>query len=303
MTYGLVNSATTPQSPSNQSIERIAAGFGLLEAARWHSTLGLLFSDMTRGGVYRLDDSGSPQVVIAHRKGIGGMAPHATGGVIVAGRNVAHKNLDDGTTTVLLHTAPGETFFNDMTADGRGRLYVGSVAGDPLAADHVPSAGRLYRIDIDGTSSVLADDLLLTNGMAITPDDSTLYHVDTERNVIWAYDLTSDAPTRRVHIDTSGCEGAPDGIALDADGTVWVAMAGGGAVVAWDRDGEQVMRVTLPQPLVTSVAFGGPDLGTLFVTTGATDEADEIGGAVYATPASAAGVPTRVAKVDLLTVG
>src|ERR1700761_2627612 len=102
-------------------LARLASGFGLLEGARWYPEHGLVFSDMTRGGVYRLQPGAAdPETLIPHRKAIGGLVAHADGGFVVSGRNISVKAAD-GTTTVLLEAAPDEQFFNDITADGRGR--------------------------------------------------------------------------------------------------------------------------------------------------------------------------------------
>ena len=139
-------------------MKRIAGGYGLLEAGRWYS--GLIFSDMTGGGVFRLASvSSTPTPVIRHRKGIGGLVKHDQGGYVVAGRNVAHK-AEDGTTTVLLETKDDEQFFNDLTADGDGRIYVGSVAINPLDPDGSARLGRLYCIGVDHSVSVLAEDVV-----------------------------------------------------------------------------------------------------------------------------------------------
>jgi sugar lactone lactonase YvrE len=122
---------------------------------------GLLFSDMTQGGVYRLGISRARrEVVVAHRKGVGGLVAHRDGGLVVTGRNVAQKAVD-GTTTVVMQTAADELFFNDLTADRRGRLFVGSVGMNTASAvkdDVNLPCGRLCRVDLDGSVTVLADD-------------------------------------------------------------------------------------------------------------------------------------------------
>ena len=301
----------------NRCLELVMPGFGLLEAARWYDRSGLLFSDMTAGGVFAFPPGADePVVAVRHRKGIGGLVAHADGGLVLAGRNVAHKRpcRPEEPTTVLLETAGDEQFFNDLTADGAGRLYVGSVGTDP-AAGADPSTrpdGRLYRIDLDGTVTVLSDDVTVSNGLGTDPDDQRLYHVDTHRKLVWAFDLTGgEASTagvpatggepgagREIFVDTSEYDGVPDGLTVDSDGSVWVAMAGGGVVVAWDAKGTRLTEIPVPQPLVTSVTFGGPDLRTLFVLTG-TDPGheDPTGGSVYRTPALAPGLPAPLARI------
>jgi D-xylonolactonase len=280
---------------------RLIDGFGLLEAARWYDGQGLLFSDMTGGGVYRYDGGdGRPEVVIAHRKGIGGLVAHRGGGLVVAGRNVAHKDAD-GTTTVILETDPDEMFFNDLTADASGRLVVGSVGMGPSPHESAREAqrapGRLYRVDVDGGVTVLADDVLVSNGLGVSPSGDVLYHVDSYRRTVWAFD---DDDNRRVFVELSEYDGIPDGLAVAADGSVFVAMAGGGVVLGWRADGTRIAELPVPQPLVTSVCFGGPALRSLYVLTGVNEEyPGERGGAVYVHGAHGPGLAAPVCAVAL----
>jgi gluconolactonase len=282
-------------------MRRLVDGFGMLEAARWHVGQGLLFSDMTRGGVYRYTDAAHrPDVVIAHRKGIGGLVAHEEGGLVIAGRNVAHK-APDGTTTVLLETGPDETFFNDLTADGSGRLVVGSVGTGPSPHGNAREArrdpGRLYRVEPDGSVTVLSDDVLVSNGLGVSPAGDVLYHVDSYRRTVWAFDRDDN---RTVFVDLAGYDGIPDGLTVTADGAVFVAMAGGGGVLGFDARGAGIIELSVDSPLVTSVTFGGPGLQSLFVLTGVNDEyPDERGGAVYVHDALRPGLPAPLCTVGL----
>lgn len=282
------------------TMKALVEGRGLLEAARWYPEHGLLFSDMHLGGVHRFDPAtGETEVVIPHRKGIGGLVAHRDGGLVVAGRNVAHKNGEH--TSTILDKGADEQFFNDLTADHAGRLYVGSVATDPTD-DEPRGFGRLYRIDLDGSREVLAEDVMVSNGLGVDPADQVLYHVDTPRKTVWAYPLAGpvDAASgsRRVFADTGEYGGVPDGLAVADDGSVWVAMAGGGVVVGWDSAGTRVAEIPVPQLLVTSVCFGGEDGRTLYILTGANDEhPDPLGGSLYAHPGDRRGRPGPRAAV------
>ena len=281
-------------------MQLLVAGFGLLEAARWYPKHGLLFSDMTQGGVFRLGTRHPRrEVVVPHRKGVGGLVAHRDGGLVVAGRNVAHK-APDGTTTVIMQTAADEMFFNDLTADRRGRLFVGSVGMNPASAeaeDADRACGRLYRVDLDGSITVLADDVLVSNGLGTAPTDELLYHVDSHRHTVWVF---TERGEREIFADSSEYPGVPDGLAVAADGSVWVAIAGGGVVVGWSADGRRIAELPVPQALVTSVCFGERDLRSMFVLTGHNDEyPDTQGGSVYVRRADRRGLPAPACAVAL----
>ncbi|MGE3622027.1 MAG: SMP-30/gluconolactonase/LRE family protein [Acidimicrobiia bacterium] len=279
----------------------------MIDGARWYEDTGLVFADMTRGGVHGVADDGTSRVLIAHRKGIGGLVAHAAGGFVVSGRNVAHKAVDGegGPTTVLLETADDEVFFNDLGVDDRGRVFVGSVAHDPLGGgEGLRAAGRLYCLGLDGAAEVVADDVLASNGIGIDPGATVLYHVDSGRRTVWSYRL-DDHPhvsSRAAFAETSAYDGVPDGLAVAADGSVWVAMAGGGVVVGWDARGAVVAEIDVPQPMVTALAFGGEGHRTLYVTTAPDDHRGGAGGpdgSVYVVPAPAPGSPGLRAAVPL----
>ena len=290
-------------------LTRLASGYGLLEGARWYPEHGLVFSDMTAGGVYRLPDApggpgvGDPQTLIPHRKAIGGLVAHAGGGLVVSGRNVSVKDAD--ATTVLLEAAPDEQFFNDLTADGRGRVFAGSM---PKGED---GTGRLYLIDTDGTGTAVTQDVLIANGLAADPGDTLLYQVDSGRYLIWRFTLEGGpadiAASREEVISTAeyrtagsapGSGVLPDGLAMAADGSLWVALAGAGLVVGYDPAGRRIAEIPVPHALVTSVCFGGPDLDVLYILTGTNDEYPNLdGGSVFATEAPRTGLPAPRARV------
>lgn len=275
-------------------LKQLASGYSLLEGGRWHPELGLVFSDMLgAGGVHHLaPGADAPSTLIEHRKGIGGLVPHADGGLVVSGRNVTHKR-PDGSGVVLLESAADEQFFNDLTADYEGRLYIGSVP-----KDHENGFGRLYRMQTDGTVDVLAEDVRISNGLAVNPANDVLFHVDTPRRAVWRYALPSGE--RDVFASTADHDGVPDGIALAADGTLWVALAGGSVVLGFDAAGQVAHEIKVPAQLVTSVCLGGPGLSTLFVLTGTNHEyPDAAGGQVFSTPAPGPGLPAPEARVRL----
>src|SRR5678815_1284248 len=115
-------------------MDKLAEGYGLIEGPVWDARRGLLFSDVPNGGVFCLSPSGQVSTVVEHRKGIGGMALHADGGLIVSGRNIGYKGPASADTVVLLDrdADAGVVGFNDLTTDAAGRIYVGSLRSSPF---------------------------------------------------------------------------------------------------------------------------------------------------------------------------
>ena len=218
-------------------MQRLATGFGLIEGPVWDPRRGLYFSDVIGGGVHLLDRADTVSLVVPKRRGIGGMALHESGGLVVGGRDIAVVGLPDGTTRSLLSmdAIPGATGFNDLTTDRAGRIYVGSLAFRVFAGDP-PRPGHLHVIDLDGTMRTLSDGVMLTNGLGFSPDGRRLYHCDARAALVRVYDVKADGsvgPWRTFASLEPG--GVPDGLKVASDGSVWVADAHGGRVVGVQR--------------------------------------------------------------------
>jgi gluconolactonase len=279
-------------------MEALATGYGLIEGPVWDPERGLYWSDVEHGGVHHRSRDGKVAVAVPHRRGIGGMARHAAGGLVVGGRNIAWKSLVDDRAAVLLDPAalPGAIGFNDLTTDAAGRVYVGSLAFRVFSGD-APRPGHLHVIDVDGSVRTVAEGVLLTNGLAFSPDGRRLYHCDSRGGVIRVHDVHADgslSPGRAFARVTE----TPDGMAVAADGSIWVALATGGAVLVLSAEGNEVRRLPVPLPMVTSVCFGGDDLRDLHVVTGSRGGPRERCGTVYRTRVDVPGLlrpPARVA--------
>jgi sugar lactone lactonase YvrE len=194
---------------------------------------------------------------------VGAVALRAAGGLLIAaGRGVAV--CADGQRERIGEVDAGDRV-NDGACDPLGRYLIGT-----LVSEDRPGQAALYQLD-RGHMRRLLDGVTISNGLDWSPDGGTLYYVDTpsERVDAFDYDLASgELSHRRVFVDLADVPGRPDGLAVDADGGVWVAMArGGSAVRHFTRDGRAGYVVPVPAPNVTSLAFGGPDLDRLFVTT------------------------------------
>lgn len=282
-------------------MDALTRGYGLIEGPVWDDSRGLLFSDVLGGGVYCLDPSGGVSTVFEHRRGIGGMALHEAGGLVVSGRNISFKPFDGGATVVLLDrdVEAGNVGYNDLTTDTAGRIYAGSLGASPVFEDgREPAAGDLYLIDLDGSARVVARDVQLTNGLGFAPDGAILYHSDSRRQTVFRYAVADDGSLWSKEAFASFARGVPDGLVVAEDGSVWVALAGGGhGVAVLNADGSERTRVEIPDPMCTSVCFGGEDLMDLYIVSGSEGTGGERNGAVYRYRSDVAGVPVPIARV------
>ena len=278
-------------------------GYGLIEGPVWDPQRGLLFSDVTFGGVHCYGLDGNVSTVFEYRRGIGGMALHEAGGLVVSGRNISFKSFTLGDTVLLLDRDEDNDNigYNDITTDEEGRVYAGSLGASPVFDDgREPRAGDLYLLDLDGGSRVVARDIQLTNGLGFSPDGKTLYHSDTRRQTVYCYSVADDGSLGEkqpfVTVDT----GAPDGLVVSEDGAVWVALAGGGQGVAvFEADDTFREQIAIPLPMCTSLCFGGNDLRDLYIVSGSDGADSERAGAIFMCRTEVAGLPVTLAKVPL----
>jgi xylono-1,5-lactonase len=281
-------------------MEKLCEGYGLIEGPVWMQGRGLIFSDVMNGGVFGVSPAGEVISIFEHRRGIGGMAIHVDGGLVVSGRNISYKPFDGGDTALILdrNEDAGNVGYNDITTDAAGRIYAGSLGSSPVFDDgREPQSGDLYMIDLDGSSKKVAEDIQLTNGLGFSPDGKTLYHSDTSRRAVQCYAVNEDGTLGDKQVFVITDKGSPDGLCVSDDGRVWVALAGGSGVGVYNADGSFDQFIEIPMPLCTSVCFGGDNLKDLYVVSGSGADADNVG-AVFRQPVEATGLlvpPARVA--------
>jgi gluconolactonase len=275
-------------------LETLAYGYGLLEGPRVDDADNLFFSDVTNGGVYRRSPDGAVSTVVPRRRGVGGIALHADGGVVVSGKNICH--VKNGETRLLFQREdiPG---FNDLFTDSAGRVYVGSLRSDPFKEGaRVP--GELWRIDGEGKVVQMYDDVGLTNGIGFSPDGRQIYHADSAGPHIMVHDVAPDGTmsNRRAIARMSGGT-IPDGLCVDEAGCLWVAVYGGHCAARYTPEGKLDRKVEVPAKAVTSVCFGGKDRRDLYIVTA--DNTEDAGrkGTIFRTRVDVAGVPVPLARV------
>jgi sugar lactone lactonase YvrE len=184
---------------------------------------------------------------------------------------------------------------NDAHVDAAGRLWFGTMDND-----EVSPTGALYRFDSTGLHRC-DDGYVITNGPATSPDGRTLYHVDTLKRVIYAFDLAPDGSLsgRRVFARVADTDGYPDGPVVDREGCVWIGLYGGWGVNRYSPNGELLSKLSLPVANCTKAAFGGDDLRTLYITSAWKDLTPEqrsqqpLAGGLFAVRVDTPGLPVN----------
>jgi sugar lactone lactonase YvrE len=223
---------------------------------------------------------------------VGAVVPRASGGLVVAVRD-GFMALDpaSGTLTTLAEVEkdrPGNRM-NDGACDRAGRFYAGT-----MAFDESPEAGALYRLDPDLSVTKLVTGVGTSNGIGWSPDERLMYYTDSQAHQVDVFDYdpaTGQIGGRRPFKAVGEGEVVPDGLTVDADGGVWVAVWEGYAVLHHDPGGRVIETLDLPAARVTSCVFGGPDLDRLYITTAA--GAGESAGALFVCEPGVTGQPSH----------
>lgn len=208
---------------------------------------------------------------------VGAAVPTASGDLMLAMHNGFFR-LDLGTEALTPVCDPEDDLpgnrFNDGKCDPAGRFWAGTMHLDGQGA-----SGALYRMDKDLSVHKLFGDVGISNGLAWSPDHTTLYYIDTPTCEVsaFAYDHADGSITGRgVAVAFSGDHGHPDGMTIDEEGMLWVCFYGGGRMARFNpATGEKVDEVRFPVRPVTNCVFGGPDLDTLYVSTARIGLSDE----------------------------
>lgn len=243
--------------------------YGLGEGPFWDDdTARLLWVDIDAGTVLEASLDGDrigPVTRSALDTTVGAVVPAPHDGLLAAGHTellVVDRARRITSRRAVLPAGSGRRL-NDGACDPAGRFLVGSMSlGSPTGSE------VLIRLEQDGTLTTLDDDLGLSNGLAWSPDGSLLYSVDTTGRVVWRrpYDArTGEVGARHAHLRLD--DAMPDGACTDADGNLWVALWGRGEVRCLSPRGTLLHTVEVPAPNTTSVAFVGPGLATLLITT------------------------------------
>jgi sugar lactone lactonase YvrE len=254
---------------------------------------GLRWVDMLAGDVLSLAADGT-----IDRRHVGNVAaalrPRRQGGAVIAvERGFALEDADGAIRYLGELWTDTHVRMNEGGCDPDGRFYCGS-----MAYDQRPGAGALYRLDPDDSVHVVLENVTISNGLEWSPDGSLAYYNDTptQRVDVFDYDGESGLTGRRPFAEIPAEAGGPDGLTVDEEGGVWVALYGGGAVRRYNPEGVLDEVIEVPAEQVTACTFGGSNLDQLFITTsreGLGGGDDPLAGSVFRSAVGVASLPVR----------
>jgi sugar lactone lactonase YvrE len=266
------------------------------ESPCWDAGTGTLsWVDIMSGTVYRSDLSSPAQTVVELPIMVGAAAPKASGGFVTATAR-GFADIDPGGRVVRqLDVLPDGVRMNDAKCDPAGRFWAGG-----CALDFATGQGSLHVLQPDWTTEEVFSGLTQPNGLGWSPDGATFYLIDTQARQLTAYDVVPGqvvpaAPRvlKRFPVPL----GYPDGLTVDADGGLWVAMWGGGRILHLSPSGRVIDELPMPVAQPSSCVFGGPELDVLYVTSATEGMAvgpDDPSGSVFAvTGLGVRGLPSQ----------
>jgi sugar lactone lactonase YvrE len=255
--------------PRIQAELLVDARAALGEGPVWDEREGVLWwVDIMGRSVHRTEPTSGRDEAIAVGQFVGSIALRESGGLVVA-VSEGFLSLDPrtGTTELLapVESSDPTTRMNDGKVDPAGRFWAGT-----MGVDHRTGAGTLYRLDTDRHVKPMVPGVTISNGLDWSLDGRTMYYIDTRTRRVDRFDFdtaSGDVSNRRPFIEIPEDAGSPDGMTLDAEGYLWVALWNGWGVQRYAPDGRPDLRVDVPAAETSSCTFGGRDLDQLFITT------------------------------------
>ncbi|MGW7209261.1 SMP-30/gluconolactonase/LRE family protein [Streptomyces sp. NPDC054837] len=242
----------------------VRAGASLGEGPTWDPAANrLIWLDILGARINTYDPVSGHRTVRVTDQHIGAAKPRTGGGLVLNLRDgVALLDPDDSFHWLHHEPVPGRRA-NDAAVAPDGSLWAGT-----MRYDEAPGGGTLSRLTGDGSFETVLDDVAVSNGTGWSPDGRRMYYIDSPTRHLDVFDFESGRPVnRRPLVEIEEGAGFPDGLTVDADGCVWVALWDGGAVRRYTPEGALDRVITLPTPRVTACAFGGADLTDLYITT------------------------------------
>jgi sugar lactone lactonase YvrE len=272
-------------------------------AVREYATLGegptwdadaqrLIWIDILRSRVYTSDPASGRRTILVTEQHVGAAKPRVGGGLVLNLRDGVGLRDADGGFRWLHHEPVPDRRANDAAVAPDGSLFAGT-----MRYDEAPGGGSLARFTAEGLAQAVLDDVAVSNGIGWSPDERLMYYIDSPTRRIDVFDYAETDGVRlpvdrRPFVTIEEGAGFPDGLTVDAEGCVWVALWEGGAVRRYTPSGELDRVVRLPTPRPTACAFGGADLTDLYITTArvGTDTPHPLSGSLLVVPGAGKGL-------------
>ena len=277
----------------------LAANAVLGEGSLWdHRRNCLYWVDILERKVNVFDPATGANRVLKVDQDVGTVVADAAGNLMLALRDgFARLDFGSGEVVMIAEQKAEGIRFNDGKCDPAGRFWAGT-----MAYDMTEGAAALYCLDTDLTVRRVIDHVTISNGLVWTSDTKRFYYIDTPTFEVAAFDYdvdTGNISNRRAAIQIDSDLGSPDGMAIDEEDMLWIAHWGGGKVTRWNpKTGKLLETINVPHAsLVTSCAFGGPDLDELFITTATVDlnekqrSSQTLAGSIFRVRLDVKGVP------------
>ncbi|MFZ3570726.1 SMP-30/gluconolactonase/LRE family protein [Streptomyces sp. BH097] len=263
--------------------EAVRASAELGEGPTWDPASGrVIWVDILGSRVHTYEPGSGRRTVMATEQHVGAAKPRAGGGLVVNLRDGVGSYGPDGAFAWLhREPVPGRRG-NDAAVAPDGALWAGS-----MPYDETPGGGNLIRVAPDGAVAEVLDDVTISNGTGWSPDGTRMYYVDTPTGRIDVFDVEGErVGNRRELAAIEDGAGSPDGLTVDADGCVWVALWDGAAVRRYTPEGRLDRVLPLPVSRPTACAFGGADLGDLYVSSARVglEEPEPLAGSLLVVP-------------------
>ncbi|GGV65327.1 SMP-30/gluconolactonase/LRE family protein [Streptomyces massasporeus] len=259
------------------------------EGPTWDAATGrLLWIDILGSRLHTYDPATGRRAVRRTEQHIGAVKPRAGGGLVLNLRDGIGLLDPDGGFRWLHHERVPGRRANDAAVAPDGTLWTGT-----MRYDEAPGGGTLSRVTGDGSVDVVLDDVAVSNGTGWSPDGRLMYYIDSPTRRVDVFDHADGRITgRRTLAEIEESAGFPDGLTVDAEGCVWVALWQGSAVRRYTPDGELDRVIELPVPLVTACAFGGAHLSDLYITTARVGltEPPALAGSLFVVPGAGKGL-------------
>ncbi|ALO93606.1 Calcium-binding protein [Streptomyces hygroscopicus subsp. limoneus] len=268
----------------------VRAEAALGEGPTWDPATGrLLWLDILGSRLHTYDPSSGRRTIRTTPQHVGAAKPRAGGGLVLNLRDGVGLLDPDDTFRWLHHEPVAGRRANDAAVAPDGSLWAGT-----MRYDEAPGGGTLSRLTGDGAVRTVLPDVTVSNGTGWSPDGRLMYYVDSPTRRVDVFDHDEDGiRDRRTLVEIEEGAGFPDGLTVDAEGCVWVALWDGGAVRRYTPAGELDRVIILPTPRTTACAFGGTALTDLYITTARTGlpPSDPLSGSLLVVPGAGQGLP------------